>query len=367
MDEFSEWLSRVADLTLEQRQIVFYALIVVVSAEASEERPPSRDAHVCSVPSSTMPLSARIDIVPTATIEFPKTNLQTLSTLTLVCEQRIAHNGCPHCGEPDVIRWGRASQLQRYRCTECKVTFNALTGTHLAHLHLKDRWSKHAQSMNTGESLAKAAERCDVASTTAFRWRHRFLAALANDKPALLVGIVEADDTFVLESFKGKRADIPRKSRKRGGKAAKRGLSIEQIPVLVARDRTGSTIDAVLPKLDTASITAVLGGIINQSNELCCDGGKGIVGFARKFKIPYHILPAPGGPSPDAPELHINNVNGYHGRFKEWMRPFHGVATKYLPNYVSWRRTLEALGKDSLPGDWIAGAIGLGPYQQKSQ
>ncbi|CAK0775805.1 hypothetical protein WCLP8_520003 [uncultured Gammaproteobacteria bacterium] len=41
--------------------------------------------------------------------------------------------------------------------------------------------------------------------------------------------------------------------------------------------------------------------------------------------------------------------------------------TKYLPNYVSWRRTLEALGKDSLPGDWIAGAIGLGPYQQKSQ
>ncbi|CAK0762136.1 hypothetical protein WCLP8_3420004 [uncultured Gammaproteobacteria bacterium] len=30
-------------------------------------------------------------------------------------------------------------------------------------------------------------------------------------------------------------------------------------------------------------------------------------------------------------------------------------------------RILEALGKDSLPGDWIAGAIGLGPYQQKSQ
>ena len=51
------------------------------------------------------------------------------------------------------------------------------------------------------------------------------------------------DETFILESFKGKRRDLPRASRKRGGKAAKRGLSAEQIPVIVARDRTGATID----------------------------------------------------------------------------------------------------------------------------
>jgi hypothetical protein len=35
---------------------------------------------------------------------------------------------------------------------------------------------------------------------------------------------------------------------------------------------------------------------------------------------------------------HINNVNAYHGRLKEWMRRFHGVATKNLPSYLSWRR-----------------------------
>ena len=29
-----------------------------------------------------------------------------------------------------------------------------------------------------GETVAKAAERCKVAYTTAFRWRHRFLSAL---------------------------------------------------------------------------------------------------------------------------------------------------------------------------------------------
>ena len=44
-------------------------------------------------------------------------------------------------------------------------------------------------------------------------------------------GIAEADETFFLESLKGKR-HLPRKARKRGGKAAKRGTSAEQIPVL---------------------------------------------------------------------------------------------------------------------------------------
>ncbi len=38
--------------------------------------------------------------------------------------------------------------------------------------------------------------------------------------------------------------------------------------------------------------------------------------------------------------FHIQNVNAYHGRLKGWMSRFHGVATKYLPNYLGWRRCL---------------------------
>ena len=48
-----------------------------------------------------------------------------------------------------------------------------------------------------------------------------------------LRGIVEADETFVLSSRKGER-NLDRKARRRGGKASKRGLSHEQVPVLVA-------------------------------------------------------------------------------------------------------------------------------------
>ena len=136
-----------------------------------------------------------------------------------------------------------------------------------------------------------------MAYTTAFRWRHRFLSALNLDKPACLSGMVEADETFILESFKGKRGDLPRASRKRGGRAAKRGLSAEQIPVIVARDRTGATIDAVLPWLDAASITAALGQVIAGPAELCCDGGAAISAFARRARVKFHVLPHPARPS----------------------------------------------------------------------
>jgi hypothetical protein len=32
--------------------------------------------------------------------------------------------------------------------------------------------------------------------------------------------------------------------------------------------------------------------------------------------------------------IHVQNVNAYHSRFKQWLRRFHGVASNYLPNYL---------------------------------
>jgi hypothetical protein len=75
-------------------------------------------------------------------------------------------------------------------------------------------------------------------------------------------------------------------------------------------------------------------------------------------------LPAPGKPSPDAPQIHINNGTAYHGRLKEWIRRLHSVASKNLPNDLGSRRTPEALGsQQAKPDDWLLGAASLGPYQ----
>ncbi len=82
----------------------------------------------------------------------------------------------------------------------------------MARLRKRERWLDHARAMIEGKSLAKTAALCGVHPATAFRWRHRFLGAPAADKPQRLSGVVEADETFILESFKGRRSDLPRKA-----------------------------------------------------------------------------------------------------------------------------------------------------------
>ena len=356
--KFEAWLSGMAALTVPQRREAWRRLAL---SEASDGGGVEHEmASGAAIPD--VGKEATRDDLPVAlssSSERPSIRVGA-DVVAELGQRRVDRIGCPHCECRQVARWGRASGIPRYRCSNCRRTFNALTKTPLAHLRMKDKWVTQTEALIDGVSTAKAATRCGVDSKTAFRWRHRFLASLAGDKPRTLSGIVEGDETFILESFKGKRSGMPRKPRKRGGKAAKRGLSAEQIPVLVARDRQGATTDAVLPKLNRVSIAAALGGIVTPSNEFCCDGGTAIVAFARKAGIPTHILPLPGKPNPSAPDFHINNVNAYHGRLKEWLRRFHGVATKNLPNYLGWRRTLEALGPNATPARLILGAIGLG-------
>jgi|KBSMisStandDraft_5_1062788.scaffolds.fasta_scaffold296216_1 transposase-like protein len=354
--EFEDWVSGIAALNSVQRRQAWQALALSeLSDETDSEHlaMPERDiASVTgvAVPGHSAPLAASGRVGADAVAELG--------------QWRVDRKGCPHCGSLEAGRWGQADGMPRYRCKACRRTFNALTGTPLARLRMKDKWATQAEALIDGVTTAEAAKRCGVDYKTAFRWRHRFLQSLAADKPSALSGIVESDETFILESFKGRRSELPRKARKRGGKSTKRGLSAEQIPVIVARDRHGATTDAVLPKLNRASIAAALGGIVTPANEFCCDGGSAIVAFARKAGIPTHVLPAPGKPNPRAPDFHINNVNAYHGRLKEWMRRFHGVATKNLANYLGWRRTLEALGDEATARRWILGAIGIGPYQR---
>ena len=105
----------------------------------------------------------------------------------------LADRVCPLCQRQGAVCRGRANGLRRFYCAGCGRTFNALTGTPLANLHYKGRWFDFARSLSEGESVRKSAVRCDVAVSTAFRWRHRFLRAITTDT-APLGGIVEADE-----------------------------------------------------------------------------------------------------------------------------------------------------------------------------
>ena len=263
---------------------------------------------------------------------------------------------CPHCQGNSVIKWNKASGLQRYLCKPCGRTFNALTGTPLAQLHKRELWLGHAQALVEGISLRKVTDRLDVDLTTAFRWRHRFLKAPGEVRPTRLEGTVEADETYFLFSEKG-APDLKRLPRKRGGKAKKPGLSAEQVPVLIARDRHGATTDAVLPDRSAASIKAVLGPVLDQAAILVSDGAKAYRAFADEARILHIELNLSAGERTWG-VYHIQNVNNYDSRLKTWMRRFNGVATKYLSSYLDWHRTNDREGHTLTASRMLAAAWG---------
>lgn len=255
--------------------------------------------------------------------------------------------GCPHCQSKTVVRNGTAAGLQRFKCRDCGKTFNALTGTPLARLRMKGKWTAQVEALRDGLSLDAVAESLGIAHSTAFRWRHRFLALPKNVKAQSLVGIVETDETFFRESQKGCKK-LLRLGRKRGGRAAKRGTSKEQIPVLVSRDRAGATTDCVLKSDDTENVTAALRPLLSKDAILCTDGSRVLAAAAKTMGVMHRPVNLAAGIRVVGGVYHVQNVNAYDSRLKGWLQHFHGISTKYLDSYLGWFRAIDRSGKKPL-------------------
>ena len=234
--------------------------------------------------------------------------------------------------------------MQRFKCRRCGITFNGLTGTPLARLRHHQKWLEQAKVLEDGLSVRKAAVRLGVHRTTAFRWRHRFLTGPRDVMDRQQTGVVEADEAYFLRSYKGQprrlREATSRPARRRGGRAAKRGLSDEQVPVLVVRNRAGQTADFGLPSANKAGLLAILPEAVTGDAVLCTDGSAMLAAAARHLGLEHHGLNALRGERRRG-AWHIQNVNAYHSRFKGWLQRFRGVATSYLPNYLGWYRALD--------------------------
>ena len=249
---------------------------------------------------------------------------------------------CPHCEGMQCGRHGFANGLQRYRCRECRRTFNGLTGTPLARLRLKNKWLAYCDCLRDPAcTVQRAAEQVAVHPNTSFRWRHRFLRWTKFDRPASLAGIVEADETFLLESQKGQN-NLNRPARKRGGVASKRGISAELVNIVVARDRGKGTIDFIAGRgaLKASALHDCLLPKLQRDVLLVSDANAAYRRFAREAGIAHQSVDLRQGARVRG-AIHVQHVNAYHGRFKNWLRHFNGVATSYLENYLGWRWAID--------------------------
>jgi transposase-like protein len=280
----------------------------------------------------------------------------------LIDQIRSAERCCPRCASPNWHRHGHANDLQRFRCRDCGRTYNDLSGTPLARLRLRGKWLDYLDTVLDSKPVRKAASRVGVHRNTAFRWRHRFLEWGKLDRAPQFNGIVEADEMFLLESQKGARK-LDRPARRRGGVATRRGISREHDCILVARDRSGNTMDAVTGRgaLKIAQLERHLLPKLDRQALLVTDANAAYRAFCRRHGIAHQSVNLSAGvrvrPGIEG-AIHVQNVNAYHSRFRAWLARFKGVASRYLPNYLGWHRALDG-GRVTSPEQLLRLAISV--------
>jgi len=279
-------------------------------------------------------------------------------TVELIEQATASRRACPDCDSIRLYRHGHAHGLQRYRCRDCGRTCNALTNTPLARLRHKPRWLDYLAGMLDSRSVRRTAADLGIASATSFRWRHRFLHLSKEDRPALLGGIAEADEMYLLESHKGVRK-LDRPPRKRGGKATKRGISNEQMCILVARDRSGHTLDWVPGRgpVTRQQLHEHMLPRLERDVLLVTDAHGAYKAFAQRAGITHETINLTAGIRVRG-AIHVQNVNAYHSRLREWLLPFLGVASRYLGNYLGWRWALDGQ-RIGTPDALLRAAIGV--------
>ncbi|WP_081933696.1 IS1595 family transposase [Massilia sp. 9096] len=271
-------------------------------------------------------------------------------------EAAAAGRPCPHCSGMRLHRCGRASGLQRFRCLGCARSFNALTGTPLARLRKRERWLPYLQCMLESRTVRQAARDTGVHRTTSFRWRHRFGPGAGRHRPSTLSAIVEADETYRLESQKGAR-QLTRPPRRRGGAASRRGINREHDCLLVVRDRSGLTLDFHTGRgpVTAAQLRSRLTPVLSPDVLLISDSAAAYARFAAETGITHAPVNLRAGRRARG-AIHLQNVNGWHSRFKSWLMRFKGVASRYLANYSGWQRLLDAHELET-PAQWLCAAV----------
>ncbi|TVP84516.1 MAG: IS1595 family transposase [Alkalicoccus sp.] len=260
---------------------------------------------------------------------------------------------CPACESQHIVRFGTYATIvdgepvkkQRYRCKACSITFTDLTNTTLYRTRRLNQWMKFIECMLEGFFLRKSAALVgNVTHVTLFYWRHKLLSSLKQMEIANFQGIVEMDETYFLYSEKGQRKIRDRKARKRGGAAKKRGISNEQVCVLVARDRDKVTFSQTLGigRLTKVQLHNAIGHKLSKENVLCTDAWRAFKTYATEKGMPIYQFKSDGKVRTKG-LYHIQNVNNYHSRLKGWIQRFNGVATKYLNNYLTWFQVLESV------------------------
>lgn len=257
---------------------------------------------------------------------------------------------CCKCGSLSLVKFGKDTRgQQRYRCQDCKCTRTAISNSVFSGTRKDaEQWKQFILYTLEGRSLEYCAEHCDISLKTSFNWRHKIFNALTSKQFAdQFDGLVEIDETFVNVSFKGnhsksKKFKMPRAAHKRGSDNKSRKASDKACVVCAAERNKGfSGVVTHRGALNQSVLSNVFDNHITNDTIVITDESTALKKYfsAKSYahmplgstynEVTGKTVPVVNGP------YHINNINSLHHRFRDFLRPYHGVSTKHLNGYVA--------------------------------
>jgi len=240
-------------------------------------------------------------------------------------EEEVREKPCPHCDSPETVQNGRKNKKQSYLCRSCKRSFVQTSKTAIQGSS-PTVWKQVISDTVDGIPLEQTANALNLHHETVFNMRHKILYCLEQSlvtNPTALTGACETDETYVLESEKGRKfpENHHRKPRKHGAKASKAGISNEYVCVCASVTGTGERLAVAVNRAspDSKEILDVFGSKVNEDTIILCDGKQSYSVLEDKCTV--------------AVTKRINKVNGFHSFIKQKLDAMRGVATIYLNRY----------------------------------
>ena len=266
-------------------------------------------------------------------------------------------NACPHCGSISLMKHGKKSGHQRYKCKDCNKTFTETHGTMLEHSRLNyEQWKSLLLGIVQNLSIRKIADMAEISPTAVWINKQKICLALKSlyGEQDNFVDIVECDECYAPVSFKGKRdpaffihtlGRMPRHNRtyeekvyylKKYGfwddlqrdptrleellsssNTYKRGISNEQTCILTCKDRSGNFYanPVCVGRLETEDVVKNLSGRFASDAIMVTDSHNAYPAFARDERI--HLKQIEADKHTNG-AFNLSRINSTHSKLKAY-------------------------------------------------
>jgi transposase-like protein len=256
---------------------------------------------------------------------------------------------CPRCQSDDVGPWGSyhyRSGCKRYRCRDCKRTFNDLTGTlfdrskrSLAH------WMLVTFLLCLACSSRRIAREVGGHIRTSYRWCWWLRnAALSYEMYRQLDGTVEADELYHTAGHKGQaqgggKKALGRRPRGRRKKSEPgRGHYAKDRPAIIAWvSRQGAVVVHATKDFTVQTVQKAANIAVQAGSRLYTDSAssyRAVKGYMHEFVNHTQKEYARG-------EVHENRAECLFSLLKPYLRVFRGLSKTNLPGYLGFFQFLR--------------------------